>query len=152
MGTNAPAAHPRFVSIREHSWIACWIPPNAVGCNWNWWQRKAYFGMYKRSRLWWMLGMDTQNEQGERMEKLAERLMAHPQMSEPIEAMLEMVEREIHSGSSADAVEEAVVGQVRALGRAALQRWAEQAAAGARPQESQPGKRSRRHAKKNSGG
>lgn len=86
------------------------------------------------------------------MEKLAERLMAHPQMSEPIEAMLEMVEREIDSGGSADAVEEAVVGQVRALGRAALQHWAEQAAAGARPPESPSGRRARRHAKKNSGG
>jgi hypothetical protein len=108
--------------------------------------------MYKRSRLCWMLGMDPQKEQRERMEKLAERLMAHPQMSEPIEAMLEMVEHEIDSGRSADAVEEAVTTQVRALGRAALQHWADQAAAGARPPEHPSGKRARRHAKKNSGG
>ena len=96
--------------------------------------------------------MDQHNEQQERMKKLAERLMAHPQMSEPIEAMLEMVEHEIDSGRSADAVEEAVVAQVRALGRAALQHWADQAAALARPAQSPSGQRARRHAKKNSGG
>lgn len=96
--------------------------------------------------------MDPQNEQRKQMEKLAERLMAHPQMSESIEAMLELVEREIDSGSSADAVEEAVVAQMRALGRAALQHWAEEAAGGARPAENPSGRRARRHVKKNSVG
>lgn len=97
-----------------------------------------------------MLGMDVQKQQRERIEKLAHRLASHPELSEPIEAMLELLEKEISSGCSADAVEEMVVAQVRALGRATLQSWAVQAAAAARPGDGAVG--ARRHGKKNSGG
>jgi hypothetical protein len=97
-----------------------------------------------------MLGMDTPEQAKERMEELARRLLSHPQLSEPIEAMLQVMQEEIASGCSADAVEAKVVAQVRALGKAALQGWAKRAAAQARPgQDERP---ARRHGKKNSGG
>lgn len=85
--------------------------------------------------------MDTQEQAKERMEELARRLLSHPQLSEPIEAMLQVMEEEIASGCSADAV----VAQVRALGKAALQDWAKRAAEQARPvQDERP---ARRHGK-----
>jgi hypothetical protein len=84
------------------------------------------------------------------MEELARRLMSQPHLSEPIEAMLRMMEEEIASGCSADAVEAKVIEQVRALGRAALQGWAQHA--GAQAQPLQEGRPARRHSKKNSGG
>lgn len=94
--------------------------------------------------------MDSPKHQEGRVEELARRLSKHPQLSEPIEAMLKILEDETGSGCSADVVEEKVVTQVRAMGRAALQSWAGQAAAQARPVEG--ARQGRRHSKKNSGG
>jgi len=106
------------------------------------------FGMYKRSATCWMLGMDHDKEQKQRMAKLAAGLLAHPQMSGPVEALLALIEQETALGKSADETEERVITQIRALGQATLQGWAETASAAARPGQGD----AHRHSKKNSGG
>lgn len=107
--------------------------------------------MYKRSGLCWKLGMDDDTERKRRMEKLAAQLLAHPELSAPLEALLAMVQEETALGCSADEIEERVITQIRALGRASLQSWAAHACAAARPAGADA-RRAHRHSKKNSGG
>ena len=112
---------------------------------------RVHFSLYERSALCWMLGMDHDTEQKQRMETLAARLLAQPQLSGPIEALLAMLEEESALTQRADEIEEQVIAQVRALGRASLQHWAEHACAAARPASAEA-RSAHRHSKKNSGG
>lgn len=92
--------------------------------------------------------MDHSKEQKQRMEKLAAALLAHPQLSGPVEALLALIEQETALGKSADEIEARVITQMRALGQATLQGWAEAASAAAHPAQAD----AHRHSKKNSGG
>jgi hypothetical protein len=63
----------------------------------------------------------------QRLEKLNKHLLANPQMLEPIEALLHLVESETAMGRRADDIEADVIKHMRALGKASLQGWAEHA-------------------------
>lgn len=92
--------------------------------------------------------MDPDTEQKQKVEKLAAQLLAQPHLCEPLEALLAMVAEETALGKSADEIEARVITQIRALGHATLQRWAEVASTAARP----GAEGAHRHSKKNSGG
>lgn len=92
--------------------------------------------------------MDSSTEQKKRMEKLAAALVAHPQLSGPVEALMALIEQESALGKSADEIEERVITQIRALGQATLESWARAASQAARPAQAD----AHRHSKKNSGG
>ena len=87
------------------------------------------------------------NDTKQNTEELVRQLEANPQMLEPIKALLTLVEDEKSLGRTADQIEQTVIEQVRALGRASVQGWAVRASAAARPQG-----KAHKHAKKNSGG
>lgn len=55
---------------------------------------------------------------------LAERLSAHPQLQERIEALLAIVEDTSADVTQADEAERRVIGELRRLGNEALCRWA----------------------------
>jgi hypothetical protein len=68
-------------------------------------------------------------------------------MLEPIKTLLALIEDEQSLGRTADQIEQTVIEQVRMLGRASVQGWAQRASAAAKPQG-----KAHKHAKKNSGG
>jgi len=81
------------------------------------------------------------------MEKVIRQLQANPQMLEPIEALLQLVESESAMGRKADEIEVDVVKHMRALGKASLQGWAEHAS-----QAAVAAAKGHMHSKKKSGG
>jgi len=60
-------------------------------------------------------------------ELLLTRLNHHPQLRERIETLLNIVDNVAGDCAKADAAEQAVIEELRKLGTAALQEWAEQA-------------------------
>lgn len=60
-------------------------------------------------------------------ELLLTRLSHHPQLRERIETLLNIVDNVAGDCAKADAAEQAVIEELRKLGNAALQEWAEQA-------------------------
>jgi hypothetical protein len=81
---------------------------------------------------------------------LEERLTAHPQLRERIEALLAIVEDTHGDVKQADEAERRVIAEVRRLGNEALCRWAAQQEAGQRAEVGQQG--AARAGKKNSTG
>ena len=63
----------------------------------------------------------------QRLEKLFAQLQANPQMLDPIESLLHLVESETAMGRKADDIEEDIIQHMRALGKASLQGWADHA-------------------------
>jgi predicted signal transduction protein with EAL and GGDEF domain len=60
-------------------------------------------------------------------ERLLTRLHHHPALRERVETLLNIVENVGGECTKADAAEQAVIEEIRKLGHAALQAWAEQA-------------------------
>lgn len=81
---------------------------------------------------------------------LEKRLAQHPELKAKIESLLSVVENAEGTLTQADAAEEQVIEEIRAMGQAALVSWAEQsqAAASERFIQSQP--KAHRSRKKNS--
>ena len=82
-------------------------------------------------------------------ETLEERLRAHPELREHIERLLDEVDNRGGALNTADEAEDALVVRMRAMGREAIQAWAQR-----RQVVVQPGwePQLRRGGKKNSGG
>jgi hypothetical protein len=91
--------------------------------------------------------MGQQEEQRQRAQKLVGLLQANPELMEPVETLLSVLEGEKALGSKADEIEEQIIGQLRVLGRGSLQGWAQRASAAAQREA-----KGHAHAKKNSGG
>jgi hypothetical protein len=62
----------------------------------------------------------------EREEAIIKRLQAQPELQAQVEGLVDEVENRTGELNTADEAEEAMVGRVRAMGRAALNRWAQQ--------------------------
>ncbi len=80
---------------------------------------------------------------------LEERLRAHPELREPIERLLDEVDNRGGRLNTADEAEDALVQRMRAMGREAMQEWAERRQVAVQP-EWEP--QLRRGGKKNSSG
>ena len=63
-------------------------------------------------------------EQARFTRSLEQRLAAHPQLYQRVAAIVDIVEREIASGCTADEAEAKVRDQLRSLGQEVLQLWA----------------------------
>jgi hypothetical protein len=96
------------------------------------------------------MGMDhhTPNQANQqRLEKLLKQLQSNPQLIEPLEALLHLVESETAMGRKADDIEADVIRHMRAMGKTTLQSWADHASQAARAAA-----KGHEHSKKNSGG
>lgn len=84
--------------------------------------------------------------------RLAKRLAAHPPLQQRVAAILDIVERDLQSGFTADQAEARVRDLTRALARDALQGWADHAAAQATERARREQPQAIRHTKKKSAG
>lgn len=73
------------------------------------------------------IGMDPQHTNKEKAEKLVRLLQANPEIMEPMEALLSLLENEKSLGGKADDIEEQIIEHMRSLGRGSLQSWAHRA-------------------------
>ena len=64
-------------------------------------------------------------DSSERIERLMEKLENHPEVLERLERILQVVENETGEALRADEAEELLVLEMRQLGQAALQEWAQ---------------------------
>jgi hypothetical protein len=62
----------------------------------------------------------------EREEEIMKRLKKQPELLKQVEGLLDEVENKSGALGTADQAEDAMVERVRAIGRAALNRWAQQ--------------------------
>ena len=83
--------------------------------------------MYKLCKTCSKMGMDPQHTEKQRAEKLVRLLQANPEIMEPMEALLSLLENEKALGSKADDIEEQIITHMRTLGRGSLQSWAQRA-------------------------
>lgn len=81
---------------------------------------------------------------------LDQRLDAYPRLRQRFEQILDIVERDSQSGSTADQAELRVRDQTRALAQEVLQHWADDAAAAATERARQQHPQAIAHAKKKS--
>lgn len=80
---------------------------------------------------------------------LEERLAQHPELKTKIESLLSVVENAAGDLTQADEAEQAVIGEIRALGQAALAGWAEQSHEATRDSFIQSHPKAHRSGKKN---
>lgn len=83
---------------------------------------------------------------------LEERLAQHPELKTKIESLLLVVENASGDLIQADDAEQAVIAEIRALGQASLEAWAEESQAAARDSFIQSHPQAHRSGKKNSTG